>query len=505
MSGTARIGADAATDMWPPSCITVRVPVSGDSMAPLIADADAVRVRAGASPRVGDVVVAHVGNGLIVHRCARRRCDGVQLRGDNVPTADPVLPVSAVLGRVVAIESGRAPWRRLDGPWARATGSLTAAYGRAQARSGRGPRPKHVAAASLWVATAVHGRRSAEASFVLLAARSDVLPSAAARARELTSTGLDWERVVRLARLGQLGPRLYVGLRQVGIEGGVPVAVTDRLRSMYAGGWARARRSAALMTRVVALLADAGIPVMAHKGAALAAIVYRDPALQVGGDIDLSVPDADLALAAAVTREVREPLAADNPDRRDPAGFHIELDGLAHHDLDPSRHGGGHWRCGPLDWPAIWASAGTVDVGGWPMRVPSPSDLVVTLIANAVRRGFTPVRLVSDLAETVIRHTDGIDWTHVATALAAARLDRRSWIALDLAADWFDAPVPAALLEPPADLRLAPHERWILEHKRRQPFWRVPSRVLWAGSTARAVAVAGRLGFAAMRRTRSAG
>jgi hypothetical protein len=215
--------------------------------------------------------------------------------------------------------------------------------------------------------------------------------------------------------------------------------------------------------------------------------------LRIAGDIDLSVPDEQRARAEAAVADIRAALVRENPDRHSQHGHHVELDGTAHHDLDPARHGGGRWAAGSLDWAGIWARARPVPVGDHTVRVPCPEDLLVTLIANSIRRGFSPPRLVADLAATVEVFGADLDWRAVQADLQATRLDRRGWLALGLARDWFGAAIPARLLEPPDGLRTAAWERALLGHKHRQPFARLPTSVLWAGGAAAAAGQAWRL------------
>jgi len=151
----------------------------------------------------------------------------------------------------------------------------------------------------------------------------------------------------------------------------------------------------------------------------------------------------------------------------------------------------------PFDWEGIWRRADRVALGDRSMLVPCPADLILTLVANAVRRGFTPVRLVAGIAETIAHFGGEVDWRHYEEIARHTRLDRRSWIALGLAADWFDALVPAHLLEPPEGFRPAAYERLLLEVKRRRPFARLPTRLLWAGSVPRAAWVAIQLAWRA--------
>jgi hypothetical protein len=248
-----------------------------------------------------------------------------------------------------------------------------------------------------------------------------------------------------------------------------------------------------LLRLVLDRLGDAKVPVLAHKGVALALTVYPEPALRIAADLDLSVPDRDRRRAEEAVADVRDALVAANPDRRSESGFHIELDGTAHHDVDPSLSGGGRWATGPLDWEGIWRRAQPIDVAGREIFVPCATDLMLTLVANAVRRGFSPVRLVADIAAAATSLEPDIDWDQFERATGSSGLASRSWTALSLAIDWFGAPIPPTLAEAPRGLRTAFYERRLLQHKARRPFRRVPTSVLWAGTHHAAATAALRL------------
>jgi len=308
MPGSDRVLAGAA-DLWRRSGVVGRVPVTGESMVPLLADGDTVRVRAGAEVRLGDIVVAHVGGGLVAHRVIGRREGLIVLHGDNSGAADAPLPPEAILGRVTAVEPRGGLSSRFDTPVVRALAMTTAGYARLQAATGRGPRPKHLPAVALRIERFVLPPMCSEDAFVLLTSRVRVSERAVGRARALVAAGLDWDVVVRRAWLGQLGPLTYNGVRQLGDGAGVPQAANDRLRALYTGNWARSRKLGALLSETLALLEAEGIEVLGHKGAALTATVYSDPALHISGDIDLSVHDADIQRAERATHAVRQPLA----------------------------------------------------------------------------------------------------------------------------------------------------------------------------------------------------
>lgn len=499
LASTRRAGA-RASGAWPEGAVA-RMRSEGTSMRPLIAEGERLRVRAGADVEVGDVVAARQGRRTIVHRLIDIQGDRLLLRGDDTPAPDPPLPARALRGRVVAVEGLDA--RRLDGRADRIVGRAAAAWGRLPLGDGRGRRPRAVVRA----AGGLRPRRrvpTAEERFVLLAARlapSDVEIEAA---RALAQRGLDGATVLDLAWRAQLAPLVYRGAQTLEAGGGemLDAATRDGLRVLYAASWARSRRVAALRDALLARLAAQGIPVLGHKGVVLTELVYGDPALRLQGDLDFSVPDAQRPRAEAAVRDLLAAQAARHPDLRDPDALSVELDGTAHHDVDPSSHGQGRWACQGFDWAGIWRRARRIEVGesGVPLLVPAPSDLLLTLIANCLRRGAHTGRLLADLSAASHVLADEIDWDAVAVVLRRTGLGQRSWWPLGLAVDHFGAAIPASLCEAPPGLRLAPWERAILRWRAGRPFARVPTRLLWAGSATGLLRTSGRIGVAELRR-----
>lgn len=83
----------------------VRFQARGDSMFPLIHDADYLHVEpASDRPRRGEVVLVLADRGLTAHRIVAVRAGTIITRGDNAPDCDPPVPESRILGRVVRIE-----------------------------------------------------------------------------------------------------------------------------------------------------------------------------------------------------------------------------------------------------------------------------------------------------------------------------------------------------------------------------------------------------------------
>ncbi len=85
----------------------VRLEVTGHSMAPFLRAGDVLTIAPcqGASPSQGEVVAfAPREDRLLVHRLVARREDGLLLRGDAAPQADPLVARAEVLGVVTRAE-----------------------------------------------------------------------------------------------------------------------------------------------------------------------------------------------------------------------------------------------------------------------------------------------------------------------------------------------------------------------------------------------------------------
>jgi signal peptidase I len=97
--------------------------VEGASMQPLLKPGDVVEIDHTRGPlRRGDVVAYRTDQTLVIHRVLRDPVDGcIQVAGDNRTITDEPVPISSVIGRVVAVERDGVP-RRLDTPQAQRLG-----------------------------------------------------------------------------------------------------------------------------------------------------------------------------------------------------------------------------------------------------------------------------------------------------------------------------------------------------------------------------------------------
>jgi peptidase S24-like protein len=85
--------------------VRVRVRIRGESMLPTLWPGDLVEIESCSleNVRPGEIVLAQHDERLVLHRLvACHRPNGFLLRGDSVPSPDPVLPPEALLGRLVS-------------------------------------------------------------------------------------------------------------------------------------------------------------------------------------------------------------------------------------------------------------------------------------------------------------------------------------------------------------------------------------------------------------------
>jgi hypothetical protein len=285
----------AVHELWKRHGRVGGVAVVGRSMAPLLADGDAVAVRFGTPEklRVGEIVLFERRGTSVVHRVLATRGRGgsrrVLERGDAGPAGTWIARESilgVVVGRgvppeITPLES------RLASRW-RALRSVLV----------------HLAVHALGPER-LRGWRSAthSASAAIPDAALDWLVRGAldlegGRVPELAAA--QWQATLRLAERHRVAPLLWRAL--AGDPTGVPDEVAGRLRSLYYATAARSARLLDELERIGRRLDDAGIPWLALKGVRLALRLWGNVALRPTDDLDLLVRAADVEGAAAALR-----------------------------------------------------------------------------------------------------------------------------------------------------------------------------------------------------------
>ncbi len=128
-----------------------------------------------------------------------------------------------------------------------------------------------------------------EDRLVLLLARGHLPPPLAREARSLLSAPLRWKRILERATVHEVYPLVHHHLRSLDSPG-IPPDFREALDGRARANALRNTLLAEELSRVLDLLARAGIPAAPLKGVTLAQSLYGDRTLRVCADLDVLVP-----------------------------------------------------------------------------------------------------------------------------------------------------------------------------------------------------------------------
>jgi len=231
-------------------------------------------------------------------------------------------------------------------------------------------------------------------------------------------------------------------LRRTGAFDRLPSTLAQPLTAAYY----RTAADAELHTRELAAVLDAlaavGITPILFKGAALAHLVYPDPACRPMGDLDLwlaaaEMPAAVAALqAAGYRRHVKDTRPVELQADRE---GEIQLAGAQPGQGLVELHYGvfaGEWlhRTASVDGVGIAARAVPVTVAGRPARTLAPEDAVIQLAVHLAvnhQMAYPGVRGLLDVC--LVARSRPLDWAAVSRRARAWRVRTAVWQVLSLA------------------------------------------------------------------------
>lgn len=264
----------------------------------------------------------------------------------------------------------------------------------------------------------------------------------------------EWPTLFQEAVRHGLAPLLYRRIGSTGVQATVPAHDWGRLRTLYLKSLARNLKIFHEVKNVLRLLTDAGIPVIALKGAYLAEGVYGDIALRPMGDVDLLVPKDRLARARNTVM--------DGGYREQAEGGYSGIEAICEisNHLMPLVGASGlaveiHWTIeNPMvpfriDVDGLWERAAPVRVGGVEILGLSPEDLVLHLCLHAAaHHGFeNGFRGICDLHHAIGASRGTFGWTELLDRSEAWGVERSISLPLHLAGKWFGSEIPADIAE----------------------------------------------------------
>jgi putative nucleotidyltransferase-like protein len=283
-----------------------------------------------------------------------------------------------------------------------------------------------------------------------------------AKAVPLDATPEEWRKVLLLSRRHRVGPLLSRQLH--GRRYNAPPEIIRELQHDYRRNAARNMSFYRQMAEILRRFHDEHIPVMPLKGLYLAEHVYRNIAVRPMGDVDLLVRREDLSraeniilgkgfLLMPVGKEISEMnhhFGYNHPGNRIRIELHWEL-------FNPSMRM-------HLDIADVWKRSRPSTISGVAVNRMSFEDLLIYLSLHAAVHYFMiGLSTVADIAETLRRFENDIDWQRLELIAKECRALRCLSLNIRLAAELFDAPVPDGFFGATATQNVDPVQRALLQ------------------------------------------
>lgn len=292
-----------------------------------------------------------------------------------------------------------------------------------------------------------------EDELCLLLARGRLIPKAEHRARQLLAGKLAWRRILDRIRLHEVLPLVCHNLKHLGFAR-VPDLIQAELAKLYTANALRNALLAEELSKILALLAGAQVPVMPLKGTPWAESLYGDAALRVCADIDILVPPMRLADAFHLLESSGYEARFTQPEFLKLTAHYGKDCLLMRQDRSCSYPLQLH--CG-LIWGGsaerriseqIWSEAGRMNFHGVPAYALSAEWEFLYCAVHAARHGLFPLKWLVDLDQLCSHRAP--DWADVKERAGLLGWEEAIQSSLCACATLLDTPVPAVFAVAPA-------------------------------------------------------
>jgi hypothetical protein len=227
-------------------------------------------------------------------------------------------------------------------------------------------------------------------------------------------SSLNWERLLKTAEHHGLTSLLLERIEISSVP--VPREKLDDLRSAYRKNAYRALWFAHELGRILENLRTAGVEVLAHKGAALSALLYGDVTQRQFHDLDFLVKPDDVSRMTAVLAAMDYECGVNLDPLEEKAYLHSGYERVFH-----SSHGKNllevQWRILPrfyavdFDMEELFAKSQGVRIGSQVCRTLSNEHSLLTLCVHAAKHVWTQMSWLRDITQLANRCE--LDWEFI--------------------------------------------------------------------------------------------
>ena len=258
---------------------------------------------------------------------------------------------------------------------------------------------------------------------------------------------LDWERLARLADRHGVLPQVYSALAQAGEA---PCAALSGLRPMYERSVHQALWLTRELLRIIECFESHGIRALAHKGPALAQILYGNVTSRQFADLDILVSPDDLPKVRACLAELgyEASLKLSHSEERAymDAGYEFVFDFGEHRNLLEIQ-----WRILPRFYAVgftierFFDRAIAVELCGRAVRTLCPEDLMLVLCVHAAKHAWTQLSWIREIGE--LSKSPQLDWVVILNEAERLGICRILATSLGLANNLLGTEIPWAVQE----------------------------------------------------------
>lgn len=283
-------------------------------------------------------------------------------------------------------------------------------------------------------ASPVDSQIKPEERLLVLMSYAKLEPAELAEAKLLAP---DWNALVALAEENASGPLVLKNLEACDLAAGLPKVAASRLREAAEKVRVANEARLAVGKKVLASLAERGVPVVILKGVLFAETLYKDAFYKKMNDIDILVrrEDLDTIYEVYATHGLfsAAELASGSPRKQEKFSHHAP----PFFSRDLTCMIGTHWGLiTPLapyhiDYDAIWSRVQDVAIQGVPAKSMAPEDNLHHLGVH-LPYYKTGVRELADIYNLVRHHAAEIDWELFLGEVKKAKTENLVYHALSL-------------------------------------------------------------------------
>ncbi|MGD0336266.1 MAG: nucleotidyltransferase family protein [Candidatus Omnitrophota bacterium] len=275
---------------------------------------------------------------------------------------------------------------------------------------------------------------SPEIKFLLLSSRTSLDENSIAGLLDLTTRGLDWEKILSLSLYHGTAPLIYHSIvASVPLKKAVPEKILETLKNYYYANLSKTLKLWEEFCDIHDSFRNLRIELIPLKGIILGNTLYHNPALRsILADIDILIHKSDGTAASTSVKELGYNKGSFNP------GGHIGVfrKGQSMVEL--------HYQFFPeglnkIDTDALWERNKETIVDNRSLRVLSWEDNLLTL-ALQIRHDWPHVRIYRfcDINEILTQYKDVLDWEYLAQASKKSCIKNTLGFAIYAAGVFFD-------------------------------------------------------------------